>query len=115
MAEERVGVGVDNQSDSNLLDSDIDDSSVEEEVENDLAQNVVRNRKRRHMTEEDLNISGLFHTNVCQNNKILHVAKMLHTMKDTISFVEENVDLAIDSRGNSLSNADKRRKGRNSI
>ena len=36
-------------------------------------------------------------------------------MKDAIAFVEENVDLAIDYRGDSLSNADKRRKGRNSI
>ena len=67
------------------------------------------------MTKKDLDISDLFHSNNFQNKKILHVAKMLHTMKDTISFVEENVDLAIDSRGNSLSNADKRRKGRNSI
>ena len=66
------------------------------------------------MTEKDLDISGLFHANVFKNNKMLDVERILHTMKDKIAFAEENVDLEIDSRGNSLSNSEKRRKGMHS-
>ena len=35
---------------------------------------------------------------------------MLHTMKETIAFTEENVDLEIDSSRTILSNTDKRKK-----
>ena len=30
---------------------------------------------------------------------MLHIAKMLHNMKDAIEFAEEKLDLAIESRG----------------
>ena len=35
---------------------------------------------------------------------------MLHTMKDTIAFTEENLDLIIDSSWEGLSNTDKSKK-----
>ena len=65
--------------------------------------------------EKVLDISDLFHTNMFQNKKTLQVSKMLHTLKDEMAFIEENVDLVIDSRGGgSLNNAFKRRKRKKS-
>ena len=91
--DERISEGFDNQSHGNLSDRDGDDSSVEKEVEKDTAPNVFRNKNRRNTTGKDLDISDSFNTNMFQNKKTLHVEKMLHTMKDTIVFTENNVDL----------------------
>ena len=43
LTDKRIGIGVGDQSDSNLSDGDINDSSVEEDAENYPAQNAVRN------------------------------------------------------------------------
>ena len=66
------------------------------------------------MIEKDLNISVLFHANMFQNKKTLHMEKILYTMKEMISFTEENVDLAMESRGDSLSRVKRGEKGRRS-
>ena len=88
----RVGIGADHQS-----DSDSNDSLGEDEVENEPVQNRVKGR--RNTTANDLDVGDLFNTNVFQNKKILEMAKMLNTMKDEIAFTEDNVDLAMCSRG----------------
>ena len=41
------------------------------------------------------------------------MAKMLPTMKDTVRFTEENVDIAIESKAKRLNNADEKKKKEN--
>ena len=87
-----IVIGTDHQS-----GSDSHDPLGEDEVENDTVENKVKGR--REMTAKDLGIGDLLNTSMIQNNKILEIAKMLHTMKDAIVLTEDSVDLAIYSRG----------------
>ena len=98
----RVGIGADHQS-----DSDSNDSLGEDEAENKPVKNRVKGR--RDISSKDLDIDDLFNTNMFQKKKILEMSKVLHTMKDAISFVEDNSDPEIDSRGVCLSRVDKMR------
>ena len=62
------------------------------------------------MTNEDLHTKDLFHTNTFQNKIIWAIAKMLHTMKDAMRFTEDNIDTAIESKGESFSTSHKKKK-----
>ena len=62
------------------------------------------------MIEMDLDVGDLLNTSMLQRTKMLEMAKILHTMKETIAFTEENLDLSIDSRGVNLSKTDERKK-----
>ena len=59
---------------------------------------------------KDLDVGDLFNTNMFHNKKILEMAKMLHAMKETTYFAENNVHMIIDSRGIELGKIEKREK-----
>ena len=102
-------------------ESDSSDSSDSRDLdgEDDHADEVVGKRpsfgdasSRSNMTDENWDAKDLFHASVFQTKKIWAMAKMLHTMKDTIRFIEENIDISIESKTTRLSNADKKKSER---
>ena len=51
------------------------------------------------MTAKELDIRDSLNTNVFHTKKILEMAKILHNVKETMSFTERNVHVTMDSRG----------------
>ena len=62
------------------------------------------------MTEKYVDIGDLLNASMFQNKKILEIAKMLQTIKDTVSFTGHDADPVMDSKEICLISVDKKRK-----
>ena len=95
---------------SNNYSKSGDDASESSDEEKGKDSITPTRKHRKEMTAKTLDIRDAFKTIMFHNKKTLEMAKMLHTMKENMSFTENNVEMIIDSRGIEKRNSENKEK-----